>query len=221
MVNRVKAISFYQKASKSSLRRGEEPQTGWQRQTIYSGRHMVNDLGCASSFFIIKLSDGRIIATNDLWNDTSFAGWSTHVPNGALVGASLETNLCGPMSKEDLTCLVNLICPRSSENYIFVRSDLTDKQAYEMRGMGRILPKWKSRSYSDSTVFCSFSSPEGAQLTHFKVGHSPVQPLRSKEQLLELNPSTNNPVYVFYGDGSGLQRGDTIDERYVYDLPGW
>ena len=173
----------------------------------------------------IKLSDGRIIATNDLWHDTSHDyGWSRSVPNGALVGVSLGTRMCRPKSIEALKLIMHMMLVHHT--FCILKSGLSDLEAYEQRnniGSGEI-PEVTERTYRSSHVYSRFSSPEGAILTHVKVGDDPLQPFDSKEQLQGLDPSTT-PVYILYerkqGSNYALQKGDVIDEYYVYDLPGW
>lgn len=175
------------------------------------------------SMFFIKLIGGRIIATNDLWHDTSGDyGWSRSVPNGALVGVSLGTRMCRPKSFEAL----NLIMDMMAFNLIFcqLKSGLSDLEAYEQHlGRSGEIPEVTDRTYRSSHVYTRFSSLEGAILIHVIFGDDPPQPLDPKEQLEGLDPS-NTPVYILYekpGSKCALKKGDVIDECYVYDKPGW
>jgi len=223
-MNRSVALSFYQCSSKSTLRGSELSTSGWQRCKVYDGRHWTKDLGVAGSMFFIKLSDGRIIATNDLWHDTSGDyGWSRSVPNGALVGVSLGTRMCRPKSTKALNLIMDMMVDHHT--FCHLKSGLSDREAYEQNdniGSGEI-PEVTERTYRSSHVYSRFSSPEGAILTHVKVGDDPPQPLDSKEQLEGLDPF-NTPVYILYeeqGSICALKKGDVIDECYVYDKPGW
>ena len=220
-MNLSEAISFYEHSSQGALKAGESPKSGWRRYVIYDGRHMDDDFGALSSMSFIHLSDGRIIATNDLWSDTSDEGWMRSLPRGALIGNSLKTRMCRPMSTEALALIMDMMGGTSSR----LKSGLSDREAYDihqrfLRFRVDEIPSQTMRTYSDSTTHdARFASPEDAALTHFKVDNGSLEPLYSKEQLRSLDPSIT-PVYILYGD-DGLQEGDVIDECYVYEKPGW
>jgi len=111
--------------------------------------------------------------------------------------------------------------------FCILKSGLSDLEAYEQcnKRLSGEIPEVTKRTYRSSHVYSSFSSPEGAILTHVKVGDDLLQPLDSKEQLEGFDPSIT-PVYILYQNGSygsncSLRKGDVIDEYYVYDKPGW
>eukprot|EP01068_Selenidium_serpulae_P010002 Selendium_serpulae@DN5369_c0_g1_i1.p1 len=217
-------VSFYTPRAKRSLlfKQGalEMPTSGWERSVIYGDQHYedLDSLGYCGGMWFIKLSDGRIIATNDLWDES----WSPSVPTGALVGVRLNTKMCRPKSNKTMGVILDLLSECHAGGRLTLKSGLTDKEAFDLTDeISGELPEKTPRQYKGPRVFASFSSPEGATLTHLKLGEQPIQPLLSTEQLKTIDP-TKTSVYLLYGEGLNcLQKGDTIDECYVRLLPGW
>lgn len=83
----VEGISFYV-ASTQSRRRNEE----LNRSGSLGGTGVTQDLGYGVGMKLFKLSDGRVLLTNNLWNDMD--GWVTFVPDGGLFGYRQETRIC-------------------------------------------------------------------------------------------------------------------------------
>lgn len=111
--------------------------SGWERRVIYRDRRMSYTLGHSGAMHFIKLSDGRIVATNDLWCETH-DGWVSSVPPGALIGENLSTHLCRPKSKSTLATLLCLLEDpgetASSTNAVWkTKSELSDIEAYKLR----------------------------------------------------------------------------------------
>lgn len=224
-MNKVVAETFFVCSSKSWLKNSELPQTGWTKCMIHDGRHLPSELGCCGSMQFIKLTDGRIIVTNDLWYIDWC--WTSSVPTGSLIGFSLKTRVCHIRSLHSLNVILDLMDVVHTNCRL--RSGLTDREAYtysmipDRHSRNFDLPECTPRKYQTDGLFTSFHSPEGACLTHFKIGNNPLQPLNSKEQLEGLDP-TNVSIYILYhngGRGNYLQKGDEISNYYVYDMPGW
>jgi hypothetical protein len=189
--------------------------------------------------YFIKLSDGRVVVTNDLWKDTD--SWVSAVPTGALIGQKLVTRICQPKSKEALfTLLGMLVNPGGrSEGWDPIwktKSGLSDKEAYTLTRKydGNQLPYTKRRKYRGEGVSASFSeailtqvfsSPEEAILTHVKIGEGVVEAFNGPEQLHDIDPAQTPVIFLYEKDSSspskGLQKGDSIDESYVYDFSDW
>tara|TARA_R110002072_G_scaffold263366_1_gene422233 strand:- start:238 stop:606 length:369 start_codon:yes stop_codon:yes gene_type:complete len=71
------AFKFYEKSEKQDI--------GFIECRIYNGpRYNTNLRGCFGSLTIIKLSDGRIIKTNDLWYEIH--NWFKNKPKNELTG---------------------------------------------------------------------------------------------------------------------------------------
>lgn len=184
-------------------------------------------LGYSGSMMFVKLSDGRIVVTNDLWDDTD--SWVSAVPTGSLIGKMLKTHICSPKSKQALVALLEmLVDPGKLEDGCGARwvmkSGLSDIEARDLarQYIDHQLPEVASRTYRESDSYSTFWSPEGAILTHFKIGDGPVTAFNGLKQLDDVDPK-KAPVYIFYtkDDKIGLQKGDVIDATYVYEVPGW
>lgn len=84
------------------------------------------------------------------------------------------------------------------------------------RGHGG-LPETNSRQYRSTGLFASF--PEGAVLTHMKLGQGDIKPLHNPDRLAGIDPSTTLLFIMCHEDKRGvqpcLQEGDKIDETYV------
>lgn len=91
------------------------------------------------------------------------------------------------------------------------------------------MPETKRRTYiyrsEDGSHFSSshFSSPENAVLTHGKIGSGPIQAFDSPDQIADRDPECT-PLWILYQKNNycpskGLQKGDVLDESYVYALP--
>ena len=79
---------------------------------------------------------------------------------------------------------------------------LSDHDAYELDAkFGNFgFPKWTAREYHSPTTHAYSHFPEGATLTHVKVGELPLEPLTSLDQLKGIDPSATL-VYILYGEG--------------------
>lgn len=181
---------------------------------------------------LFRLSDGRIILTNDLWHDTRTGdyGWVESVPPDALIGHPLPTRTCQLKTKASVSALVKLVTVTpigGNDISIFeIEKDcLSAKEAYELHNKHE-LPTITPRQYKGRTVSASFASCEGALLSHIKVGRSAVEPLDQLSQLSDADPGVE-PVFLLYSESSvvasgfGLQAGDRIDETYVYGKLDW
>lgn len=130
-------LSFYmfatnkQSRSRTTIRKKNEPvKSGWCRQVIYKDcpRQNHSDLGSyhdVGNIKFIKLSDGRVIVTNDLrgggedtTDDDHGSSWVSAVPDGALIGCILSTRVCQPKSIDALTCLMKLLNHTSSTSSV-------------------------------------------------------------------------------------------------------
>ena len=84
-MNKNIAIKFYEKSEKHILTNNEKQDIGFIECRIYNGPRYNTDLrGCCGNLTIIKLSDGRIIKTNDLWYETQ--NWFKNKPKNELTG---------------------------------------------------------------------------------------------------------------------------------------
>jgi len=166
----------------------------------------------------IKLTEGRVIVTNDLWYLDRC--WSSSVPTGSLIGVSLKTRVCHIQSLDSLNVILDLMDVVHTNCRL--RSGLTDREAYTY-SRNPELPQCTPRKYQTDGLFTSFHSPEGACLTHLKIGDNPLQSLSSKEQLEGLEPTSVSIYILYYEEGCGnyLQKGDETTNYYVYDMPGW
>lgn len=225
-MNKDVTLSFCVFSSKSRLAKGEQVASGWQRCTIYKGRHVRGARGFSRSVIFIKLSNGKLIVTNDLWDDTSEQGWVHAVPEGALVGHKLSTRVCHPRSQAAIDVLLGLLVPRRWETAPYVtRKGLTDEEAHNLENQFGYdeLPFNLSREYHTPTSHSYFCSPDDVRISHIKIGTGPVQPFRGADSFDGVDPSCT-PVYLLYGKEEsyrGLHNGDVINSSYVYDLPGW
>ena len=266
-MNNKEALSFYLFSSQERVRQLEPRRSGWSRHVIYRGRHIQGHLGFNGIMHFIKLSDGRVVVTNDLWEDID--GWVSAVPKRALIGYKLATKWCRPRSKEALSTLMDLVEDRSGHreglNPVWrIRSGLSDAEAYELseRFPRNQFPASKTRQYRDNRAFASFVSPRGSSLTHIKIGDNAVEACQGPKQMQEIDPAfvsftspegsilthakigkkgvesfngpeqlegvdpAITPVILLYEDESvssqqGLQKGDSINESYIYDFPEW
>ena len=219
------ALSFYLCSPKRWLVNGEEASLGWSRQVVYAGKHYF-DLGHGGGMFFFKLSDGRVLLTNDLWDDSHRREWLSSVPKNAFIGHKLATKVCQLKSKDAIAALLDLVDEHGSRfgNFTIQRGILSDERAYALRELG--LPEITPRKYSSDSCYARFSSCEGARLTHVKIGKKDVEPLKDCLQLSEGDPAIE-PVFLLYEEDScsawefGLQKGDTIDVCYIRDMPEW
>lgn len=110
------AIVFYRQSSRASLRDSERNQSGWQRCIIYENRHSPGYLGFGGAMNFCKLSDGRVVLTNDLWDEVrgENRGWVSAVPRGALIGYKLSTRVCQPVTKAGTRALARLVISRAN-----------------------------------------------------------------------------------------------------------
>jgi hypothetical protein len=228
------AISFYlRRATQSFLQRFEDQKSGWQRCVIYQGRHSQNNLGCGGVMKLFKLSDGRVILTNDLWYDND--SYVSVVPDRALVGYPLNTFICSPLSKEASKSLLELLQhpgrqQKGSHPIWLTKSDMSVEDAYQLvrkfsypsRKVPQ-LPQGTERTFQSFTTYNSFSSPENVIITHVKVGSHDLVAFQGPEQLDCVDPAYT-PLFFLYhtnNEWSALQKEDTKIESYVYDYPEW
>ena len=137
--------------------------------------------------------------------------------------------MCRPKSKEAISKLLELVevcnVGEGFDPIIRIRdSCLSDEEAYELpKRFHDEVPSYKFRKYETKVLSASFCSPEGAELTHFKIGRHDIKPLSSLDKLQSVDPS-QTPVYIFYmytEYRDGLQKGDVISRKFVHGLPGW
>lgn len=182
-----------------------------------------------------RLSDGRVVVTNDLWFSTSEEDFVSAVPEGSLIAQKLSTRICQPKSREALATLLGLLdsAERRYDRPGFdprwtTKSGLSDAEAYRLSkefSHGQ-LPEGTCRTYRDPTVYASYASPENVGLTHVKIGRRDLQPFTGPEQLEGVDPSASETSVLFlYMNITSrrsdviLEVGDTIDESYVYNFP--
>ena len=82
-------VVFYIKSLKTILIDDEKQEDGYVQCRIYNGLRYGTFLqGCGGQLITIKLSDNRIIKTNDLWimNDR----WSKTIPDTVLEGTIIK-----------------------------------------------------------------------------------------------------------------------------------
>lgn len=226
-MNKNVALSFYIGSPQRSIKSYEPPKSGWQRCVIYQGRHLPRDLGCSGSMMFFKLSDGRVILTNDLWYDDLYV---SILPEGAIVGYPLNTRVCRPLSREASDSLAEMLQQPGRQQKGFdpiwrTKSNLSDEEAYELTSKfhGSQLPEGTSRTFHSSSSHAYFSSPENVVISHVKVGVHDLVAFQGPEQLACVDPATT-PLFILYHKdsyGNALQRGDTEIETYVYDNPEW
>lgn len=182
-MNHDEAISFYSFEKQSRLRRGDQPVSGWDRCVIYKGRHWKARLGVVGNMFFIKLSDGRVVLTNDLWFPSDNSNRVTPLPQGYIVGYRLNTKNCLIKTKAALEALLSIVKVRE-DGHFSTMTGLSDQEAYALPKHYAQLPTCGSRKYENGPIYGGYlPSPEGAVLTHFKIGSRPVEPLLQMEQL--------------------------------------
>ena len=87
--------------------------TGWSPCRVFKKQRMPGDtLGYGGAISFIKLSDGRVICTNDLWMGNS--EWCSSVPQGAMTGYKLPTWCCKIRTREALDLLLSVLKPWGS-----------------------------------------------------------------------------------------------------------
>lgn len=164
---------------------------------------MHGTLGYKGSVIFVSLSDGRVIVTNDLWDGKPWGGgWVLSVPDGALTGVKLSTQVYQPKTKRDMSTLL---------------SDL-----YEINHQsGEHLP------FQDATPIHNFPSLEKIIVTHVKIGNNPIEVFQGPDQSTDedIDPSKTSVFFLYY-ESSGfppysLQRGDEVVESYIYGFPEW
>jgi hypothetical protein len=135
-----------------------------------------------------------------------------------------------PKSKEAVAVLIGMLenPGRREEGWDPIwrtKKTLSDEEAYQIKeefGLGgNQLPEVTPRKHT----YATFSSPEGAMVTHIKLGDGAVKAFNNLEQLHNIDPS-QTAVHIFYEKDSGrpstdLQKGGLIAESYVYERPGW
>jgi len=104
------AVSFYLPGPNDAGR-----ESGWRRRIIYESRHVRGKLGYNGSLQLIKLSDERIVVTNDLWESVDKVDWVRSVPNDALTGVKLSTRVCRPESRDALEALLGVLVTYDNE----------------------------------------------------------------------------------------------------------
>jgi len=193
-MNNKEALSFYLFSTRERVRHFEPRRSGWSRHVIYRGRHVQGHLGYNGTLHFIKLSDGRVVATNDLWEDLD--GWVSAVPNRALIGYKLATKWCRPKSKDALSTLMSLLeypieRRKGFDSTWRIRSGLCDAEAYKLSVdfPGNQFPAAKTRKLRDEHALASFSSPKGSRLTHIKIGENKVEAFQGPKQLEEIEPA--------------------------------
>ena len=201
-MERDEALSFYRYSTPRTRTRFEPIKSGWTRCIIYTNRYTPATLGNAGQMMFVKLSDGRIVVTNDLWD--AFEGWVSAVPAGSLLGRMLDTHVCSPKSKEALLALFEMLVdpgkPQDGINRRWtMKLGLSDIEVRERirQYSGHQLPQVASRTYREAGVSSACWSPEGAILTHFKIGDGPVTAFNGPEQLDYVDPK-QTPVYILY-----------------------
>jgi hypothetical protein len=132
---------------------------------------MPPDLGHGGSMMFIKLRDGRVVATNDLWNDKQ--GWVSAVSAGALTGWKMSTRVSQHKSKEALSTLFGVL---KQGTFWRVKSGLSDAEAHALSSeYGDQLPQVTMRIYQTEGFSSIFASPENAIITHVKIGEGAVE----------------------------------------------
>ncbi|CAB9530663.1 expressed unknown protein [Seminavis robusta] len=228
MDHETEAISFFVATEPRTFRPNEPARLGWERHIIYKNRRWPNHLGYGAAMIFLKLSDGRIVLTNDLWAGGTSDSQNyivAQLPPNALIGVILsETRICQPKTKAALQGLLELL-KRPLDPIIHVHSvwrtktGLTDEQAWDLAGPGpqstKIVGKKKAgknkqtlpqlpqvtrRTHQGQHMQSTFYSPENAILTHIKLPGRNIQPFLGPEQLQGLDPSTS-PIFVLYRSG--------------------
>jgi hypothetical protein len=83
------ALVFYVKSQKAILHTEEEQENGYLQYRIYNGlRYGTFMQGHGGSIMVIKMSDGRIIKTNDLWAMQEC--WTKTIPDTVLEGTFIN-----------------------------------------------------------------------------------------------------------------------------------
>ena len=128
-------LSFYTYSIPNGRRAFMPVKSGWSRHFIYTDRHVKNQLGFGGNMLFVKLNDGRIVVTNDLWEDKE--GWVSAVPAGSLIGMILKTHVCYPKSTESLVALFGMLVHPIKPTEGFdsrwtIKSGLSDFEAYQL-----------------------------------------------------------------------------------------
>lgn len=221
------ALSFFISSTKTISVRGEWQETsGWSRQVVYQRQRP--GLGYGGSMQFFKLEDGRLILTNDLWDQSHIkGGWVSSVPYGELVGHKMATRVCQLKTKEAIDALVAAVTEYQGNAFSIRKDSLSDKQAYDLKELGLPEITQSERRYEAENSFSFFCSCEGALLTHVKIGTRGIEPLHDLKQLSGAEPATE-PVFVLYEDESspeiqfGLSdNGNHIDLCHIRDMPEW
>lgn len=160
-------VSFYMAQAQPGRKMNERGRSGWLRCAIPKSSVWLSSSHERMQF--LRLSDGRVVATNNLVLGHKAEDYVSRVPQGEPIAQELKTKIYHPKSKEALGVLLGFL--ENSDDPLGelfghepiwkTKSGLPDKLAYGLyRRFGEELPEGTSRKYSHSGKSVRFYSPE-------------------------------------------------------------
>lgn len=184
-----------------------------------------------------KLSDGAIIAADTLMCDdariSTAPNFHPSLPNGAPISTSLSTYIWGPLSSSAVAIIVRYITfQRDMRDPFTVRAIIRkdSKKSSDLEMYYHFLrqedPNKKAVSRLEEYPMLIHCIREGIEITHFKVNHQGIKPVKQEEDLNFIPFGKKNTFFLYRYEHSQLedphlQKGDIVDEHYVFKNDEW